>query len=258
MGAARDALHVIHVVDRPQLLFVVVSKVGRLPTPWDPSAPTLAPESIRSMVLRQARLIDSAPDWSRVVEALIAEMAHASALVIDATSDTIVHSLAGVDPEDSAAQREERGAKFRHAVAARVRLQRTLFLLRHESVRDDATLQLESAISGADATISALAAVASVQLREQIERSNDARSAEAARAQERDRLIARIGAALLLPSVWFSYLGMNLLPNVFRGIPLQTWWAALVVAAVGLLLALTGWMVAGRIAGNLDSKERKP
>lgn len=256
MGSARDALHVVHVIERPQLLFVAVAQVGRLPTPWDPSVPSLTPESVRSMVVRHMRSIESTADWSRIVATLTGEMTHASSLVINATSDSIVRTLADEGPKDPASESREHGVKFQHAVAARVRLQRAMFLLRHEGVLDDATPQLESAISGADATISALAAVTSVQLREQIERSNDARLVEAVQAENRDRLIARIGAALLLPSVWFSYLGMNLLPSSFKGVPLQTWSTSLVVAVVGLLLACLGWLLAGRVAKNLGSKEK--
>ncbi|WP_018190596.1 MULTISPECIES: hypothetical protein [unclassified Leifsonia] len=124
-------------------------------------------------------------------------------------------------------------------------------------MRDDATIDLEAAISSTDAAIAALAGVASIRLSEQIQQANRTRELEDQRAQERDRLLARVGAALLLPSIWFSYLGINLLPTSLWELDLKKWWVAALVAGSGILLAWLGWRAATWMTDRARAKEKK-
>ncbi|MDW4571411.1 hypothetical protein R8Z57_01315 [Microbacterium sp. M3] len=257
MGRSRDALHVAHVVSRPELLFVGVALIGTLPSPWDSSTPSLGDSSIRSTVLRLARAMRDPLDWERVPDALASALEESSVHVVDATSDAVVQALADAGSGPGEYQPGDHGAGFHHAIASRVRLQRALFLLRHEGVRDTATAQLEAAIASTDAAVAALASVTNIRLSEQIQQANRSRLIEDERAQERDRLLARVGAALLLPSIWFSYLGMNLLPTAVWGIPLQKWWVAIVVALLGLVLAWVGWRAAEWLTKRVRTKEEK-
>ncbi|GAA3035450.1 hypothetical protein [Microbacterium dextranolyticum] len=257
MGSSRNALHVTHVVSRPELLFVGVAPIGALPSPWDGSTPALGDSSIRSIVLRLVRAMRDPLDWERVPDAVASALEESSVHVVDAALDAVVQALADAGSRPGAYEPGDHGAGFLHAIASRARLQRALFLLRQEGVRDTATAQLEAAIASTDAAVAAMASVTNIRLSEQIQQANRNQLAEDERAQARDRLLARIGAALLLPSIWFSYLGMNLLPTAVWGVPLQKWWVAIVVAVLGLVLALVGWRAAAWLTNRVGPKEEK-
>lgn len=98
-------------------------------------------------------------------------------------------------------------------------------------------------IAACDAQLNGYAVLSSVHLQRTL--AND----EALRRQaqegdlKRDGFIARLAGALVLPSLFFGFLGSNVIPTHIFGFSLQSACAAIVVAFAGILLVLVGWFV---------------
>lgn len=86
----------------------------------------------------------------------------------------------------------------------------------------------------------------------QLSQAQEIRVEEAAKEAVRDRRLAQLVAAFILPTLWLSFLGANVIPNQLFGINTQTGLTVLIAFSTSILLALVGWFFVSLIGGKID------
>jgi len=87
------------------------------------------------------------------------------------------------------------------------------------------------------------------KLQLQVNSARTAQQRDTDRRERRDRRLARLVAAFILPTLWLSYLGVNVLPTNIGATSLQSEVNALIALLVSIALAVSGWLLAKVIAG---------
>jgi hypothetical protein len=68
----------------------------------------------------------------------------------------------------------------------------------------------------------------------------------------RERRLARFAAALLAPTIWLSFLGANVLPEKWLGVPVQSELFTYVGGGIALALGAGAWFLIPKLIQALD------
>lgn len=257
-GEGRRELHIARIafVSDSNVIVVGLQQLDRLPSAWSTNVPALGTNFVGSIARRvmQPGLVGQG-NAAEIAGVLVGEISSGSLRLLDAEIDNSVASVVRSTVREDATY-EDRRTGFQVLFEARLRLHRALVLLRMEGIQDPITEQIEASIRSIDAAGTAMAAAANALLSEQFRHADEARGRAQDAAVDRDRELARIGAALLLPALWFGFLGINVLPEKVFGVEVQQWWVAVSTAAVGLLLAGIGWWGAPKLAHTQAAQKR--
>ncbi|HET6302085.1 hypothetical protein [Microbacterium sp.] len=242
-GPTGDRVAVMRIATRGRVAIVAVQSVGVLATPWPPSVAQATTDTIRSVITRHARELVPSTGWGAFVGAVSEEVGSLNALLISRVIEDVTRTARGAFAERTDPKQFRRRA-FEQILDTRSRLAEVIAHFQaHGHGSASVVSELQNATAACDALTASLAGMAAVVMQEQ----SSLRAAEQERrdriALQRDRDIARLAAALILPGLWIGFLGANVLPTVVFGLDLQSDTVALVSLCIALALAVVGWFL---------------
>jgi hypothetical protein len=81
------------------------------------------------------------------------------------------------------------------------------------------------------------------ELQIRLNKADEVRQADSDRQESRDRRIAQLVAALVLPALWFSFLATNVVPEKVHGLVLRSAIPLTAALVISVALALAGWFL---------------
>ena len=242
-GPTGNRLAVVRIAVRGRAALVSVQSVGVLLSAWPSSIAQATSETVLSVVRRNAQDASARGEWSGIATAVSDELVGLNALLVSRVLDDVTRTARQAFAEPSEVSHHRRDA-FEQILDTRSRLHEVIAHLQAEGLHESATVsELQNATAACDALSTSLAGMAAVVMQEQ-GAIRAAKEQERERvATQRDRALARLAAALLLPGLWFAFLGANVFPDKLLGLSIQSDVAVIASLVGGAALAAVGWFL---------------
>lgn len=242
-GPTADRLAVVHVKVRGRAAMVSVQSVGVLMSAWPVSIAQATSDTVLSVVRRNAQQASERCDWGAFATAVSDELAGLNALLVSRVLEDVTRTARRAFDETSQTPAVRRKV-FEQILDTRSRMHEVIAHLQAAGLKDSAIVsELQNATSACDALTASLAGMAAVVMQEQGAIRAAENNARDRAATQRDRDVARLAAALLLPGLWFAFLGANVFPTKLFGWSVQSDAAVIVALTGGALLAIAGWFL---------------
>lgn len=232
-------------VDR-RISQVKIHLLAELTSSWDDSVVSTTHETITS-TLRRAALSSQIPRrWEEISETLELDVGRINSVFLSNVLEGITRITRDSIMENPATELSRREA-FEKILDTRSRLQDAVAHLESNELGTTAMATgLRNAIASCDASTASLAAMVAVVMQEQ-NAAQEARELDRERhLAGRDRFVAQLALALLLPSLWFGFLGTNVFPTKLWGFNVQSEISVVIAFAIGVALAPIGWFIVSR------------
>ncbi len=251
-GQNGQLVNALRIRSSDRVCVVTTSNLGALRSGWPPAIAVSTENTINSIVRRHAKVSSLDGRWRSLPDAIRDEVSALNSMFISSVLDFVQQTARGAFGGTEMALNSRRRA-FEEILDSRSRLHEIATLLQASKMKHQPIYaEVVGGVAACDSVTASLAGIAAVVMQEQIssQAAQDLRRANA--AAHRDRSIARLASALLLPGLWLGFLGANVLPERLYGWEIQSESSTLIAAIVALLLAGAGWFGIPLIFKNAD------
>ena len=236
-GPLRDQISIIVIAMTDRVGQITVHRLALLTSPWEESLAHTSDETIVSLVRRTATQYP----WPKVEGELNREIERLNSILLASVFDEMTR-IVRQSFDDSSGGGTARREAFERVLDTRSRLHNTMAHLKSNNLGEGSTVQeLHMAISGCDALTTSLAGMTAVIMQEQAELHDAQQRDRDSELLHRDRVLARVAAALLLPGLWLALLGTNILPLSIGSWPIQSWKVVVASVLIAIALGAAAW-----------------
>lgn len=239
-------LAVVSMAMTDRVCLITIQQLAEFSSPWDDSLVSATDETILSVIRRAASASGGAGTWPDLAGQIEQDLGQLNSIFLSNVLEDITQIARASFAEGPADARSRRRA-FEQMLDTRSRLHNALTHLESNGLGHTTMAHgLRSAAAGCDASTASLTAMVAVVMQEQAAVQANKELERERSLVERDRFLAKLATALLLPGLWFGFLGTNALPSELWGWKIQSELSVVIVLTVGLGLALLGWLAIPR------------
>lgn len=223
---------------------------GQLSETWPPNAVVTDQNTIYALIERYVRTDKDLSD-QHILDYLASE---AETIDIDAMRDELadIYRLDYATAPNSGPQRTMPQV-IRRIIGLRLRMSDLKNLV---AISGSCRIWYEKSLAQNIAELDSLALVSVnsllYDLQLQLSKSREIRQLESDRQESRDRRIAQLVAAFVLPALWFAFLATSVVPEQVYGLNMRSAIPLSGALLISVVLACSGWFLVNRIRGGKD------